>query len=80
MLIHTAKEKDTRRKLTAAMVAQNSTRKLKHSETDVKKQGREPRGPIQHIINTDNVQMFHSEKSLHDTPLPLALPLALKYM
>lgn len=31
MLIHTAEEKDTRRKLTAAMTAQNSTRKLKHT-------------------------------------------------
>lgn len=34
MLIHTAEEKETRRKLAAAMMAQNRTRKLKHSEID----------------------------------------------
>ncbi len=30
MLIHTAEEKDTRRKLVAAMMAQNNTRILKN--------------------------------------------------
>lgn len=32
MLIHTAAEKDTRRKLVAAMMAQNNTRKLEKQE------------------------------------------------
>lgn len=73
MLIHTAEEKDTRRKLTAAMVAQKSTRKLKHSETDVKKQRkRTERADAlsrEHIISGDSVQVLNSEKSLHDTPV-----------
>lgn len=32
MLIHTAEEKDTRRKLDAAMMAQNNTRMLKNRD------------------------------------------------
>lgn len=61
MLFHTAKEKDTRGNLTAAMMAQNSTRKLRHSEIDVnyKEENSE-----ENIMFTKHIIMTHESNRL----------------
>lgn len=59
MLIHTAKEKDTKRKLAAAIATQNNTRKLKWKIT------------IRQDILFKSIQINEAHFYLHNVPFPL---------